>query len=238
MSLPPPGPAADPLAAEQAWRQGPGVLASLWRHRVLVVLVTLLSGVAGYGASLLQPPSFEASARLFLADPRNSDVFTGGSGQSIDPDTYAEQQVALLTSRAVLARASDLLEATPGADALGQRVTAEVETEGGFVVAIRATDPSPRGAADTANAVSEAYQQVVAENALARAEAGAAQLDPSRQAYADQIASLQGQLSQDPDSTVIENQIEQLNAQLLQLESRAQGLLANAAAFGSGVELA
>jgi len=51
--------------AEEPWREGPGLIASLWRHRVLVVVVTLLAAVAGYGISLLQAPTYRATSQVF-----------------------------------------------------------------------------------------------------------------------------------------------------------------------------
>lgn len=227
-----------PVSEEQAWRHGPGLLASLWRHRVVVIALTVLGGLAGYGLSLLQAPAYEASARLFLADPRNSDVFSGDTGEAIDSENYAQQQVQLLTSRAVLQEAAGNLTNGPDAAELARRITAEVATEGGFVVEVRATAGSAEGAAALANAVTEGYQEVVARAETARAEAAAAQLEPSRQAYQAQVAALQAQLAQAPGNGVLENQIQQVSAQQLQIESRAQELLVNAAAFGSGVELA
>lgn len=227
-----------PRSDEQAWRHGPGVVASLWRYRIVVGALTVVGALAGYGLSLLQAPTYEASARLFLADPRNSDVFSGDIGEAIDSENYAQQQVQLLTSRAVLEQAAGNLDNGPDASGLASRITAEVAMAGGFVVEVHATAGSAEGAAALANAVTEGYQQVVARTEAARAAAAAAQLEPSRQAYEIQVAALQEQLAQAPGNGVLENQIQQVSAQLLQLESRAQELLVNAAAFGSGVELA
>ena len=229
---------SESAADEHAWRQGPGIATSLWRHRVLVVALALLGALAGYGLSRLQPSTYEASARLFLADPRNSDVFSGDTGRAIDSENYAQQQVQLLTSRAVLEEAAGNLTNGPDASGLARRIIAEVATEGGFVVEVHATAGSAEGAAALANAVMAGYQEVVARTGSARAQAAAAQLEPSRQAYEAQVAALQAQLVGVPGNGVLENQIEQVSAQLLQLDSRAQELLVNAAAFGSGVELA
>jgi Mrp family chromosome partitioning ATPase len=223
-------------SAEEPWRRGPGLFASLWRHRALIAAATVVAGIAGYGLSLLQEPTYVATAQVFLSNPRTAAVFT--DPVSVEVDEYAAQQVLLMRSRAVEERASSMLEGRLTAEDLDESTAAELAEQGGLLIEVAVTDTSPEGAAAAADAVVQAYRDVVTQQSLERARQAAAQLDPQRRDYQERIAALQRQLANRPDDTVIENQIDALNQQLLSLESRAQELLANAGAIGDGVDVA
>ncbi len=236
MSLPPTGQHAGPSAlAEERWGQGPGLLASVWRYRFVVVGVTVLAGAAGFGLSRLVPPSYEATARLFLADPRNIAVL-GEDRVAIDPERYVAQQGELLTSRPVLERAARTLGDGMTAGDVGDAVSVATDPESDRIE-VTATARDPQEAADIAQAVADGYQDVVREGQLARAQDAVDQLAPARQDLQRRLDELQAQTPPGTVNPVLDGQVAALTQQLLDLEARAQQVQVNAAAFGSGVQL-
>lgn len=236
MSLSPTGqPAGRSAPADERWGQGPGLLASVWRYRVAVVGVTLLAGASGFGLSRLVPESYEATARLFLADPRNTAVL-GEDRVAIDPERYVAQQGELLTSRPVLERAAEALgEGTTAGDVDGAvAVTTDPESDR---VEVTATAGDPQEAAATAQAVADAYEAVVSEGQLARAQDAVDQLAPAREDLQRRLDELQAQSPPGIQNPVLDGQVAALTQQLGDLEARAQQVQVDAAAFGSGVQL-
>ncbi len=236
MSASPLGRPSQEATAEEPWREGPGILASVWRYRVLVLLFAVLFGAVGYVLALQQPPTYQARGQLFLSNPRSAAVFTEGQ-PSIDTDQYVSQQLSLLLSRTVSERTSALMNGRLSPEQVDGRVSAEPAEEGSFVVRVAATGDTPAAAEEIANLTMQAFSEVATESTLARAQQAAAQLDPQRQDYQRRIGELQQQLIPFPDNTVVQSQIEALNGQLLELESRAQQLLVNAGAFGDGIDV-
>jgi capsular exopolysaccharide synthesis family protein len=211
------------------------LIASLWRYRLLVAGITLAAAVLGYALSLLQPPSYRAAAQVFLSNPRSAAVF-GDEQVAVESAEYAAQQVQLMRSRSVEERAAAAVGVRAGD--LDERVEVQLVEEGGLLVEVAATGRTPQDAAEVADALVLAYRDTVAERFRQRAQDAAAQLDPQRRSLTDRITALSQQLAVRPGDTVLENQIEALNDQLLALESRAQELVANAGAIGDGVDVA
>ena len=100
----------------RGWRRalGVGLVASVWRYRMLVVAAAVTSAVAGYGLALLEPETYEAVATIVLADARDREV-SGSSGPP-NAETYVAAEAARVTSQPVLARAAEQLggQLTPG----------------------------------------------------------------------------------------------------------------------------
>lgn len=141
-----------------ARRVGPSVGHSALRHPFVVAIVALAIAGAGYFWSSQQDERFTATTRLFLSSSSDFD----GVGQSdfvSNPDRYAVNQAALALSTPVLNRAingSDL-----GVDAEELRQSLDVAAgRGNDVIVIDATAASPGKAAQTANAVAEAYRSL------------------------------------------------------------------------------
>lgn len=231
-----PGSPAQAGSAQEQWREGPGLLASLWRYRSLVGAVTITAAVLGFVLSLLQSPTYRATAQVFLSNPRSAAVF--GEQTAVEADEYAAQQLQLMRSRSIEESASQALGGRLSPADLDERVEIGLVEEGGLLVEVAATDASPEGAAEIADALVASYRDTVAERFRERAQDAAAQLDPQRQSLTDRITQLSQQLATRPGDTVLENQVDALNDQLLALESRAQELVANAGAVGDGVDVA
>jgi capsular exopolysaccharide synthesis family protein len=226
-----------PDAAAESWTEGPGLLASLWRYRLLVLGATLLAAALGYLLASQRPVSYEASAQVFLSNPRRAAVFSDFQ-PNLETAEYTAQQVSLFNSRTVADRASALLGGRLTPEEVDEHLEVEIVEAGALLLDVTAVADTADEAVEIANAGVQAYSQVASESTLRRAQEAAAQLDPQRQDYQQRINELQRQLAADPDSTVLQSQIEALNGQLLELESRAQQLLVNAGAFGDGIDVA
>jgi len=228
-------PGGRPSPAEERWGQGPGLLASVWRYRWAVAALTVVAGLAGFGLSRLVPRSYEATARLFLADPRSLAVL-GEDRVQIDPERYVTQQAELLSSRPVLERAAASVGEGVSAAEVGEAV--EVGTDpASDLLEVTATAGEPQRAADLAQAVADAYEAVVRDQQQERAGEAADQLAPARGDLQERLDALQARVVPGGDDPVLEGQISALTQQLLDLESRAQQVQVDAAAFGSGVQV-
>ena len=64
--------------ADEPLADRPGIVASLLQYRLIVVVVTLLGAVAGYGVAQQMPVRYESEASLILSDP-GGPSFLGGS---------------------------------------------------------------------------------------------------------------------------------------------------------------
>lgn len=229
-------PGERPADTEQQWRQGPSLLAAVWRNRILVAVTTVLAGLAGYGLSQLQPAEYEATSLLFLTDPRHRAVLQQDSSLVGESDSYAPQQAELIESRTVLEETAALLGGRLSAADLESHVDAAVQGERSLIIGVTAAASSPEGAAEIANAVGQAYQRVVEARVRSRAEAAAAELQPAREELQQRAAELQQQAAAQPGSIALEGEVQAVTQQLLNLEARAQELLIDASLFGSGVE--
>jgi Mrp family chromosome partitioning ATPase/uncharacterized protein involved in exopolysaccharide biosynthesis len=228
----------------QSGRSGLGLLDVFWRHKVLVVATTLLFGIAGWGASHLQPTMYRGEASLVLNDPRTSSIFDEQRQTVIDPARYVRNRAAYMTSTGVLARASELLEGRLSVDQIRSRVTAEPAKELDLVT-ISALDPTSPGAAELANAVGRAYKlesRQVSEAAMAEATE---QLKRSRRSLQRRIDVLDKTLAEaeatkgDTSEFTAGLNVQRAAAstQLLSLESQVDQISVDAALYGSGVQL-
>lgn len=220
-------------------RGAPDLLTAVWRHKLLVALVTLGAAFAGWGLSHLQPTMYQGTARLVLNDPRSTSVFDESRQPVLDPARYVRNRAEYLTSSLVLARASELIGGRLEPGTIQERITAEPAKELDLVV-VTARDPSPTGAADLANAVSQAYQDVVLAENKRTADATSRELDATRAQLQGRIDSADVALragDKGVDSAGLSAQRAAAAAQLQLLESRADQITVDAALYGSGVQL-
>lgn len=223
----------DPRAAPTSLSS---ILTAVWRFKYLIVGVTVLAGLLGYGLSLLIAPTYSAEARLFLKDPRFATVAGQDSLSRIDPVSYVSQQARRMQSRAVLSRAAELLGDGTGIGVLEEAVDPRPQPEF-FIIEVRASALAADRAAQLANAVAQAYMDVTRAQSLTDAETAAAELESESAELAAQISELQAQLSAAPDDPVLSARLQSLIDQQLQLDSIRRQLSVNAAAFGSGVDI-
>ncbi len=110
-----------------------------------------------------------------LTDPRNSEQF---NQIVIDPSRHVRNQAEIMTSTAVLSRAAQIAGRGLSLTVLEERISATASTNIDLIE-VTALDPSPSGAAELANAVVEAYEQVTVEGVRASADASVSAIDQS-----------------------------------------------------------
>lgn len=214
----------------ERWASGPSVLQSVWRYWWLVLAVTLLAGVLGYGLSQLQDEVYEASTILYLTDPGTSAVFDQGTSPSLD--RYIPQQAEQATSGRVLTAASEELEGeySPAHLDAVVEVSANVELS---TMRITASDSTAEGAAVIANAIAAAYQETVLETQISRVNRATEELDRAAANIEAQIEELS---AAEADQAGAQAQIGVLTQRLVEVDTLSQQLMVDARLFGSGVE--
>jgi len=222
----------------------PSLLSVFWRHRILVVAVTLIFGLAGWGVSHLQPTMYTAQASLLLNDPRSSSVFDERRQTVLDPARYVRNQAEYMTSTAVLSRVAAEMDGQRTVKEIRTRVTTEPAKELDLV-SITATDPDASGAAELANTVARSYEVEVRESSGEEAETTADELGTSRDSLQQRIDDLNEALeeasNQESDTTDqlagLSTQRAALSAQMSDLESQIEQVTVDASLYGSGVQL-
>jgi Mrp family chromosome partitioning ATPase/uncharacterized protein involved in exopolysaccharide biosynthesis len=217
--------------ADATWGERPGIVASLLRYRVIVVAATLLGAVVGYGIVQLLPVRYQAEASLILSDPGGPTVLGGGSALgSSDREVYVAKQVDFMTSSVVLRRARRLLGSRQSLTEVREEL--DVQPSASMTgISIVATGPDPGTAADLANALATAYQQVTAERVAADAEKAFASLEKLRSRYQDSLDAS----PKLPDGRLTSRQ-QDLTARIQNLQDREQDITVQADVYASGVE--
>jgi len=226
----------EPTTVEaEPWAQGPTLVASVWRYKWTILTAALLAAGLGYFLSSSQAPTYEATARIFLADPRNQSIMSNARVYA-DPVQYVPQQAERVTSDPVLDLAAQFVGGGATGESLAKRVATAPDPELNLI-SVTAVASTPTAAADIANAVTEAYEQVSRQQELAKADAAVAELEGARQRLRDQIAGFEAELAARPEDLALITRLEVVTNQLAALDERAQGVAVDAAVFGSGVDL-
>jgi Mrp family chromosome partitioning ATPase len=221
------------LPGDGDWIDRPGVLASLSRYRGIVIAVTLLAALLGYGLASLLPVQYKAEAMLILRNPGAPSLVAGASGSTTDADraTDVAKQADIATSSLVLSRALRIA----GSDLTLQEARTAVQVQpskDSTGITVGATAAGATAARDLANAVGIAYQQV--SNQATRRDA--------RHAVAG-IDQLVNQLQQQLDSSAqgaggAQTPRQQtLSSQIADLKQRQQDIATEVAVNPSGVQL-
>jgi Mrp family chromosome partitioning ATPase/capsular polysaccharide biosynthesis protein len=210
--------------------EGTSLLESVWRHKVLIVVVALLFGTLGYAQADRQEPRFESTARMILTDPRSAGLFGELKG-AVEPARYVRNQQELIESGAVYPRVSELLDGrlTPGQ--LRGHVTVSSDANADVLV-VTGIDSTAEGAQEVADAVTEAYQDVVVDQVAVTTERAVAELEERNDALRQSIQDLPA-AGDDPAAAA------ERTAALDQLtgnENRIAQLRVDAALFASGVD--
>ena len=221
-------------ASEEQWDQGPSLVESAWRFRYRLLIVVALCGLLGYWLSSLQAVQYSAPTTVFFRDAGGSGLFDIGSFAS-DPDRNVTQQASRVESRTVLERAAENLQGET-AQSLDRRVKVEPQVDLNRMQII-ATGPTPQRAADTANAVGEAYERVTREENLSAVERANAVLEEQISELRKRVEELDARLAAAPQDEVAASRLRTFESELIALETRASELSANAAVLGSGVRL-
>lgn len=213
---------------------GAGLLRAAWRYRWVILAAGVLFGVAGYFAAGLQAVAYEAEARLLLGAPQAQGLF--GERPRVDVSRNLSRETARMTSSVVLTRAAARLGGQYTVAELDGAIRAEEypDIEG---IAIVASASRAEEAADIANAVGEAYQEVVSDDIQESVQAALAELNEARSDARSQLAELQRRLDVDSEDGALQAEADVATQQLVVLTTRAQQLAVEAALFGSGIDL-
>lgn len=204
----------------------PTLFSSIARYRYAIAAVTVVAALVGYLASSLRPPVYVAETNIFLS---NGAAF----GSTDDPASRVAQEAARLQSRTVLDRAYQNL-----GPELAESVIRGVETEpdpstGILTVTVRATDPGV--AADFANAIANAYQEVSRETVEQQVGNADAALSEQVSNLAERADRLEREARESPSDAAVQRRLDAVQAQLLELHARMSEVTGGAALFGSGV---
>ena len=154
--------------ADEPSADRPGIVASLLQYRPIVVAVTLLGAVAGYGVAQQMPMRYESEASLILWTL----VVRCSSATplpSSDRGAYLAKQANIMTSSIVLGRVVERLGGGQSVRGLRERLKVQPSADMAGI-SIVATGPDSGSAASLANAVGTVYDKVAAERASQAAE--------------------------------------------------------------------
>ncbi|MCZ6504893.1 MAG: lipopolysaccharide biosynthesis protein [Actinobacteria bacterium] len=227
----------DPHEAAPHGAAEPSLFAALWRFRWQVALTVIIAALAGYGLSLLLSTTYKAEAELLLSDPRDTGIFDEGSGGFVNPDRYVRNQAQFAGSSQVAARALELMPEGHGLSV--KDVTEEVTVTPSAnldLLTITATQPTASGSALLANAIAEAYQQLVREQVQSNATQAIAELEESKQSLTARVEAVEANLEADPDNAALQAERDGLVAQRVTLDTRIEQINVNMALYGSGVQ--
>src|SRR5215216_4516447 len=183
-----------------------GLLQSAWRYKALIAAAVLLGALLGYGWAARQPTLYEGTSWVFIANGCPTDVLC----------RPLRDHAQLMRSPAVLQRAVKLNGSRISAETLRQRLQVDVAWSA-HVIRIRVADSTAKGAAQLANAVSAAYQQVVAHQARKVAD----QLSRARSELKTSLAETEAELVRNPNDprlraqrTAVTDELSQVQRQL------------------------
>ncbi|NIA25550.1 MAG: AAA family ATPase [Gammaproteobacteria bacterium] len=207
----------------------PTLFSAAWRYRWLVAITTLVALGLGIAFVMLRPPKTIYTARASLvvqATAGGLDLGTSGN-----PQRFVANQVEILRSAAVSELASQILEQQdPPIVLTPEDVTASLQVESSsnsdLIDVVFSAADDPVVAVRTANAVVEAYRQLVASEktavtaaALERIDAQLVTLDERAQTLASQIAD---RLAKDTALIDLRSEYEDAIVEVVLLEREAQ----------------
>jgi capsular exopolysaccharide synthesis family protein len=226
------------VETDGAVRSGRSLVAVLARRWHLLLAVAIVFGAAGFLLSSSQSPMYSATATMLLNDPRTSSVFNENNRPIADPSRFVNGQAHYVMSDEVLTAASAILGSRFTVAQLRSRVTAAAADDLDQV-SVTVTEPAAENAAAVANAVCQAYGELVRKMAAAEAKTTTDELDKTIASLRSRIADLDEQLaaSEDGDTAPSLSAARQAAAtQLLTLQGRADEIAVDTATYGDGVQ--
>lgn len=133
----------------------------LRQNWLLVLILGVVGGSASLGYSLLTTPMYEARAQVFVSTSAAADISDMTQGGNFTQQRV-KSYVDLISSTKLLSQVIGDLHLDVSPVELAKRVEATNPTET-VLINIAVTDSSPTRARDVANAISEAFPQLVAE---------------------------------------------------------------------------
>lgn len=228
------------LDEDNDWVGGPGLVGSLWRYRYVIVAVTAVATIAGGVISLLLPARYEAQASLYLQDPGSPAVVTLGGSQSAstgDHTIFMATQAGLAGSDEVLGLALHDLKQGGTPEEIRQMVVVAPSADLASIT-IRATAGDPLEAADLANAVGTAYEQVARDRVAADSKAAVAGLQQVMEQRSAEFDALRAQIDDASarDQASLQRKAQHVADLIGAMQIHEDQVAAQAAVYGSGVE--
>lgn len=132
------------------------LLKAVWKHMVVIVLVTLLGGGAGFAlAYYVVPAKYQASALLYV---NNSSISVGSTSISLSDlsasQTLVDTYIAILNTRLTLNEVQDQLGLNYTYKEFGKMIEAEA-VNGTEIFEVTVTSKDPREAERIANTIVE-----------------------------------------------------------------------------------
>ena len=171
----------------------PNVVRSIWDHRVLVLLVAAAFTLVGIGVYLARPITYAAHAGALLQNPRST-IDSRGNGSKGDAIRYVADQIAVMKSPAVLARASarmrqlkglGITPLSPGELQKAMTITAD---QGSSWVTVRVTADDPVTAKYAADSEIYGYRVTTKAHVAGQTRAALRKLDRAIAAEAKLMA--------------------------------------------------
>lgn len=212
----------------------PTVIDAAWRYRWLVTFLAIaFAGLGWLYAS--NTPTWTAEATLSVKDPLSTNLFADLVADT--SERYVQSQSAIISSRVVAKRASELLaQLEPPIDVSPDDIEDNLSvtaSDSGDLIVISYTAAGENGeivAIATTNAVAEAYQEVGRASAASSFSAALISLDGSianlEAAIAGDQARLQELTEGDPVRQATREQYEEARQELLALEPPPRGATA------------
>ncbi len=206
-------------------REGPGLVASVLRHKWLVVAITLTGTILAYVLGGLEPERFDTSARLVLTDLDDSVL---APQQKTDPADIVRGEAQTISGRGLRELVANSLGLAPVEVRDRVSVTAAPETR---TIIIGASGPSGELAAELANTVATVYRTQRKIEETARADAAKTQLRLAIDDINDEIRLLGGAVlnQQAIETQALVNRKAALEGQIVTIDTYI-------ALFGDGVE--
>lgn len=142
------------------------VYSALWRHRVLIVLLTVLAGVAAYAFSSTQPKVYEASALIRIQQRATSPAEAYGALGSLElGKRLAQTYAAIVQTGSTYNRVAKALDGQVAPNEISIRASPVGDIE---LLRISARSERPAAAALVANATTVALRQFIKETGTLR----------------------------------------------------------------------
>jgi capsular polysaccharide biosynthesis protein len=208
------------------------LLGSIWRNRWLAATAVLLGALFGSGWAARQPTLYEGVTRVVLVAGSDRTSLPGeASYPPGEPEGHLRRQVQVISSAHVLQRAVERSGSRISVASLRQRLQVEVAPDAD-VLTIRVLDSTARGAAQLADAVAAAYDQVLAQQWRESFRARVRQLQNLQGALQARLAQAEGELARNPNDSrlraqcrALTDQDREILTQLRALERSRPGLV-------------
>jgi capsular polysaccharide biosynthesis protein len=142
------------------------VYRALWRHRLMIVLLTVLAGVAAYAFTQRQPKIYQADALVRIQQRASTPAEAYGSLSSLElGQRLAQTYARIVETRSMHERVTRALEGEvdPGDISISANPVGDVE-----LLFISARSENPRAAALVANATTDGLRKFIKETGTLR----------------------------------------------------------------------